>query len=301
MTVNNQPPKLIEVFTEEPSQQQITPLPEEHAEPPEPRPSVAVQPGKEETWISAWRDVGVSFGVWIASVVLLLIVPVIYSLPYLVYRIAKYGPPTPEGLTTDKQLIFYSVIGILPTHMLTFVIVWLLITYGGRRPFWKNIDFDWPRNASPMVVTLVSVLVATLLFLLAIGVTSLYGERKTDLDILIESSIYTRIATAFVAVATAPLVEEIVYRGLLYRTLEKAAGMGVAIALVSLLFAGVHVFQYRNNIAVIIVITLLSITLTVSRAVTGKLLPSFIIHLVFNGIQSVLIVLGGFINKDIFK
>ena len=81
-----------------------------------------------------------------------------------------------------------------------------------------------------MIVTLVSVLVATLLFLLAIGVTSLYGERKTDLDILIESSIYTRIATAFVAVVTAPLVEELVYRGLLYRTLEKAAGMGVAIA-----------------------------------------------------------------------
>lgn len=300
MTANNQAPKLIEVFTEE-SSQQLTPLPEEHAEPPEPRPSVAVQPTNDETWVSAWSDVAASIGVWVASVVLLLIVPLIYSIPYIVYRIAKYGPPTPEVLATDKQLIFYSVIGIIPTHMLTFVIVWLLITYGGRRPFWKNIEFEWPSNASPVVVTFVSVLVATLLFLLALGVTALYGEHKTDLDLLIESSIYTRVATAFVAVATAPLVEEIVYRGLLYRTLEKAAGMGVAIALVSLLFAGVHVFQYRNNLAVIIIITLLSITLTVSRAVTGKLLPAFIIHLVFNGIQSVLIVLGGFIDKDIFK
>ena len=300
MTAINQAPKLIEVFTEEPSQQ-LTPLTEEYAEPPEPRPSVAVQPTKGDTWVSAWTDVGASFGVWIASVVLLLIVPLIYSLPYLVYRIAKYGPPTPEALATDKQLIFYSVIGIIPTHMLTFVIVWLLITYGGRRPFWKNIDFDWPTNSNPMLVTLVSALVATLLFLLALGITSLYGERKTDLDLLIESSIYTRVATAFVAVATAPLVEEVIYRGLLYKTLEKAAGMGVAIALVSLLFAGVHVFQYRNNLAVILVITLLSITLTVSRAVTGKLLPAFIIHLVFNGIQSVFIVLGGFIDKDIFK
>jgi membrane protease YdiL (CAAX protease family) len=70
---------------------------------------------------------------------------------------------------------------------------------------------------------------------------------------------------------------------------------------VSLLFAGVHVFQYRNNLAVISVITLLSITLTVSRAVTGKLLPAFIIHLVFNGIQSALIVASGFLDKDIFK
>ncbi len=242
-----------------------------------------------------------SVGVWIASIVALLIVPVVYAIPYLVFRIAKFGPPTPEALSTDKGLIFFSVAGVLPTHMLTVVFVWLVVTYGGRRPFWKNIEFDWPKNYSPMIVTLVSALVATLLFLLAIGITSFYGERKTDLDLLIESSIYTRLATAFVAVFTAPLAEELIYRGLLYRALERAAGMGVAIALVSLFFAGVHVFQYRNNIAVIIAITLLSITLTVTRAITGKVLPGFIMHLVFNGIQSVLIVLSGFMGKDIFK
>jgi membrane protease YdiL (CAAX protease family) len=305
LTEDNQPPKLIAVFTEEPSQQ-VTSLPEEErAEAPVLRSSegsgAAVPATTETPWLSAWSDVGISIGVWVASVVLLLIVPLIYTLPYLIWRIAKFGPPKPEALASDKLLIFYSVIGILPTHLLTFVIVWLLITYGGRRPFWKNIDFGWPSGSSPMVVTLVSALVATLLFLLALGITSLYGERKTDLDLLIESSIYTRVATAFVAVATAPLVEEVIYRGLLYKTLERAAGMGVAIAIVSLLFAGVHVFQYRNNLAVILVITVLSFTLTVARAVTGKLLPSFIIHLVFNGIQSVFIVLGGFIDKDIFK
>ena len=242
-----------------------------------------------------------SVGVWLASIVALLIVPVVYAIPYLVFRIAKFGPPTPEALSTDKGLIFFSVAGVLPTHMLTVVFVWLVVTYGGRRPFWKNIEFDWPKNYSPMIVTLVSALAATLLFLLAIGITSFYGERKTDLDLLIESSIYTRLATAFVAVFTAPLAEELIYRGLLYRALERAAGMGVAIALVSLFFAGVHVFQYRNNIAVIIAITLLSITLTVTRAITGKVLPSFIMHLVFNGIQSVFIVLSGFMDKDIFK
>ena len=240
-------------------------------------------------------------GVWVASVVALLIVPTVFAVPYLVFRIAKFGPPTPEALSTDKALIFYSVAGILPTHMLTVVFVWLVVTYGGRRPFWKNIDFEWPKNSRPLIVTLLSVLVATILYLLAIGITQLYGERKTDLDLLIESSIYTRVATAFVAVFTAPLAEELIYRGLLYRALEKAAGMGVAIAVVSLLFAGVHVFQYRNNIAVIIVITLLSIMLTVTRAISGKVLPSFIMHLVFNGIQSALIVVSGFLDKDIFK
>ncbi|HEV8169403.1 MAG TPA: CPBP family intramembrane glutamic endopeptidase, partial [Pyrinomonadaceae bacterium] len=110
-----------------------------------------------------------------------------------------------------------------------------------------------------------------------------------------------RVATAFLAFATAPLVEEIIYRGVIYPAIEKVTGMGFAIVVVSMLFAGVHVWQYRTNIVVIIVITLLSIILTVARAVTGKLLPSFIIHLVFNGVQSVLIVLSGFLDKDLVK
>ena len=288
------------MFTEEPSQQ-ITPLTEGHAEPPEPRLSEPLQPRPPVELGSAWRDVWISFGVWLASIAALLFVPLIFAIPYLVYRIAKLGPPTPEALSTDRALIFYSVIAILPTHLLTIVFVWLVVTYGGRRPFWKNIDFGWPKDSSPLVVTLLSVLVAVLLYLSAVGLIALYGERKTDLDLLIESSIYTRLATAFFAVFTAPLAEELIYRGLLYKALEKAAGVSVAIVLVSLLFAGVHVFQYRNNIAVILVITALSITLTVARAISGKLLPCFIIHLVFNGIQSFIIVLSGFMAKDIFK
>jgi uncharacterized protein len=288
------------VFTEE-SSQQLTPLPEEHAEPPAPVLAAEVQPASKPMWFEAWFDVAKALGVWFTSVLLIIIIPTLYALPYLVYRIVELGPPSPQALQSDKMLLFLSVVGILPTHLLTLVLVWMVVTEGGRRPFWKSIGFDWPQSTGPVMATLLSVLLAILLFGLAWAVTMLYGQRKTDLDIIIESSIYTRIATAFVAVASAPLIEELVYRGILYRALEKAAGVGMAITIVSLLFSGVHVFQYRNNIAVIVVITLLSITLTVARAVSGKVLPSFIIHLVFNGIQSVLIVLGGFIDKDFLK
>lgn len=290
------------MFTEEPSQQQTTWLPEEEqAEPPAIPAAAPVQPTPKPEWWAAWIDVGIAVAAWIVSVIFLLFVPVIYALPYMIYRVIKTGAPSPEALASDKMLIFFSVAGILPTHLLTFVVVWAIVSYAGRRPFWKNIEFDWPPNSSHAMTTVVSVALALVLFSLAFLITSFYGERKTDLDLMIESSIYTRIATAFVAVVTAPLVEELIYRGLLYKALEKAAGVAVSIAVVSLLFAGVHVFQYRNNLAVIAVITLLSITLTVARAVSGKVLPAFIIHLVFNGIQSVLIVLSGFIDKDILK
>jgi membrane protease YdiL (CAAX protease family) len=286
------------VFTEEPSQQ-ITSLPEEHAELPVPVLAQEVQPATPQSlaWWLPWINVGKAVGLWVISVVLLLFVPVIVALPYLIYKIVAGGAPSAEALATDKTLIFLSVIGILPTHLLTFVATWMFIRMGGRRDFWRAVEFEWPANIRPVIGGLLSLLVAVALLLLAWLVTNFWGGNKTQLDLLIESSMPARFATAFIAVATAPLIEELIYRGVLYPAIEKAAGVGVAVAAVSLLFAGVHVFQYINNIAVITVITLLSFTLTIARAATGKLLPSFVIHLVFNGIQSIILVLAPFINK----
>jgi hypothetical protein len=293
------------VFTEE-SSPQLTPLPEQHHEPPAPAPAGLPEPTPESPttirWL-AWLDVIKAFGLWVMSVLVLGVVPLLVLAPYLIYKIAHVGQAAiqPDAIKSDKMLIFYSVIGIVPAHLVTLYLAYLVVTEGGRRPFWKTIRWEWPRETTPTTVILLSILIAVMLYGLAWGVTNLYGGEKTDLDLLIESSMYTRVATAFIAFATAPLVEEVIYRGVIYPAVEKVLGMGFAITVVSLLFAGVHVFQYRSNISVIVVITVLSITLTVARAVTGRLLPSFIIHLIFNGVQSVLIVLGPFIDKDLVK
>jgi len=218
------------------------------------------------------------------------------GLPIIVYRSVEAGNFYPE-VVTETLVLFVSVAAIVPAHLLTLFVTKNILSEGAEHSFWKAIRFEWPANVHPVIVTLISILLAVVLLALAWVVTTMYGGGKTDLDLLIEKSMYTRVATAFVALATAPLVEEVVYRGVLYPAVEKATGMGIAIVVVSLLFAGVHVLQYKNNISVIVMITMLSIVLTVARAVTGSMLPSFIIHLVFNGIQSVVIVVGGFIEK----
>ncbi len=291
------------MFTEKPSEQLTPPLSEEkQANPPVAGFSEEFQPvpAPENGWLP-WVEVAKAFSIWIASVGLLLVVPVIVSLPYLIYKIATGGSLSPEYLQADTSLIFFSVIGIIPAHVLTLIATWMIVSEGGRRPFWKTVGFEWPQMMSPRMVVMSSLLLSLVLLALAWLVTSLYGGGETQLDMLIKSSIPTRFATAFVAVATAPLIEEVIYRGVLYPALEKAAGVTIAVVVVSLLFAGVHVFQYINNVSVIIMITLLSFTLTLARAVTGKLLPAFIIHLVFNGVQSLLIVLGAFVNNDALK
>ncbi|HEU4511442.1 MAG TPA: CPBP family intramembrane glutamic endopeptidase [Pyrinomonadaceae bacterium] len=286
------------MFTEETSQQ-ITPLSEQHAEPPVPTPEVKELSAREIRWLP-WLEVVKALAIWTTSIGLLLFVPVIFAIPYIIYASVQAGKFYPEILTSTGVL-FVSVAAIVPAHLLTLFVTRSILGEGKPYSFWKAIKFEWPEFAPPVIVTLISVLLAAVLLGFAYVVTTLYGGQKTDLDLLIESSMYTRVATAFVALATAPLVEEVIYRGVLYPAVEKAAGMGIAIAVVSLLFAGVHVLQYKNNISVIIMITMLSIVLTVARAVTGSMLPSFIIHLVFNGIQSVVIVASGLVDKDLLK
>jgi membrane protease YdiL (CAAX protease family) len=86
-------------------------------------------------------------------------------------------------------------------------------------------------------------------------------------------------------------VEEIVYRGVLYGAFERVGRRGFGIAIVTLLFAVVHVPQYWGSPASIAAILLISLVLTVLRASTRQLLPSVATHLVFNGVQALILIL----------
>jgi len=266
--------------------------PEIHSEQNYPPPPIF--PTKEDT---AWWDMGKAFLAWVGSIALLLLVPLIILLPYFVYLFVHSGAPTPEALGQDKTFILLSIVGVIPAHALTLLLAWALVTGWGRKPFWPTLRFSWPPGVAPLQGIAICIFLAMVLLGIGVLITSFLGGGKTDLDRLIESSFQARLATAFLAVATAPLVEEIIYRGMLYPALQRVIGMGGAIAIVSVMFAGVHVLQYKNNLGVIAVISILSIALTVVRALSDRLLPSVLIHLVFNGLQSLYLILQPFVEK----
>ena len=131
------------------------------------------------------------------------------------------------------------------------------------------------------------------LFLASLGITALVGgDKPTQLEMILNSSPAAKYTIAFLATFTAPFAEEFVYRGILYSSLERLMGKIVAALAVLALFTVVHVPQYLPNYGVIAAVGLLSIGLTVVRVIGDRLLPCVVIHLVFNGIQSVLIVIG---------
>jgi len=245
-----------------------------------------------------WRGVLSAFLVWAGSVACLVFVPLVLLVPYLIYRIVNGSTQAVlTHLESDKAFLFLSVLGVIPAHVLTFLICYLLVTGRRKYPLGKTLGLSWPSSWSPLKGGLTCVLIAGALFGGGALITYYFPGEKTQLDMLIESSAGARIVTALLAVVTAPVVEEMVYRGILYPAMANVFGSAFAIAIVSFLFAGVHYLQYQNNLAVVGVITLVSITLTAVRAYTRRLLPCLVVHLVFNGIQAVIILLYPFLPK----
>ena len=282
----------LSVITNDPS-----PLPNEPVITPETQPEISVTQTTATERPDRWRELIKAFAAWIGSIAFLLFVPLIFIVPYFIYLALSKRMPAGEAIVQDKTFLLLSIIAVIPAHLLTLLLAWLLVTNWRRRSFAQTLGLSWPAGVAPWKAVSLSFLVAILLLGVGVLITNLLGGGKTDLDRLIESSYQARIATAIVAILTAPFVEEVIYRGMLYAALEKVAGMAWSIAIVSILFAGVHVLQYKNNIGVILAITILSVTLTAIRAFSGKLLPSIVIHLIFNGLQSVYLILEPYIRK----
>jgi membrane protease YdiL (CAAX protease family) len=260
------------------------------------------------------------------------IVQIVFLIPYvLTFRTSD--PETLKKLLTGDRAILLSIIAIIPAHLLTLALAWAVVTGFRKRPFWRSLGWTWsPRFGA---LELFVCLGATLLLLGAGQLLSVvFGDPETELERMILSSPAARYFIAALATFTAPLVEEVVFRGVLYAGLRRwftkflaivrhvrynftevkqawrteslyggnefeeagKASTVLGAVVVIIIFAAIHVPQYWPNVAAISTILLLSSVLTVVRARTGRLLPCFVIHLFFNGITSVIIVLSPFLQ-----
>ncbi len=237
-------------------------------------------------------DVLAALGLWLVSILLVFIVPTLLALPYIVYRYAGTEKAA-QVLVTDPTVLLLSVLGVIPAHILTFGAAWAIVTNYGKRPFWRALGWSF----SPKFGFVFSAGLAIGLYIVGSILAKLIGGDATDIDILANSSLAVRLLLAVLATTSGPLVEEIVYRGVLYPSLQKRIGMIWAVVLVSFLFVLVHVYQYRNSLGAIAVIALLSVSLTLVRARTGRLLPCFIMHMFFNGVVSLIIIFYPYIEQ----
>ena len=247
---------------------------------------------------------GGAFVLLLLSIGLIVFVPLFIVFPYALSQGFTMGSAEQtqafvQFVTTDKTSIILQIVALFPIHLLTLFMVWALVTRFGRRPFFEAIGWSWG-NLPTGRGWAVSIGLGIGLFLIGSFIAKVLGaDKPTPLEQIINSSLAARYLISFFAVATAPFVEEFIYRGVLYAPLQRLVGIRGAVVIVLALFTIIHVPQYWPNAGVITAVFLLSVALTVVRAVSGRLLPCIIIHFVFNGIQAVLLVLEPYLQRFI--
>ena len=181
-----------------------------------------------------------AFGVWVASVALVIICPLIFVVPYLASAgILNQREQFEAAVKTDPMAVFLQIIGIIPAHLLTLALAWFVVTRGRRFSFKEMLGWEW--NGFRVYH---AVLISVGFYALAILAVLIFGDVENEFDIMLKSSRYIVYVVAFFAVVTAPIVEEVVYRGLMYSAFQRTLGKVAAVLLVTFLFALVHGAQY---------------------------------------------------------
>lgn len=244
----------------------------------------------------------IALGVWILSILFIFIFPVIFVTPYAVAQNINLADRTAlaEFITTDKTAILLQLLSIFPAHILTLVLGWAVVTNLKKYSFRQTLGWDWGRFKLWHAFAITAAF-----FALGIAFTQIFPQQENEMDKLLKSSQAAVYLVALFATFTAPLVEEVVYRGILYSALQRRFGIVLAVIFVTLLFAAIHIPQYSSgsspDYGTITLLLMLSLILTLIRVKTDNLLPCIILHTVFNGIQSVFLVIQQFVDLPVEK
>jgi membrane protease YdiL (CAAX protease family) len=230
----------------------------------------------------------IAFGVWVLSVLAIIVFPIFFIVPYVLMN----KEISLETFATDSTAIFLNLVAIVPAHLFTLAVAWFVATKNNKFSIKDTLGlssggFRWWYY--PVILIC--------FFAAAAGVSHFIPEGDNDLLRILRSSRMAVFAIVILATFTAPLVEEVVYRGILYSAFQRRVGVAWAVVIVTLMFAAVHVPQYWGSPGTILLICLLSLVLTLIRVKTDNLLPCIIMHTIFNGIQSLLLIAEPYLPK----
>jgi membrane protease YdiL (CAAX protease family) len=245
-----------------------------------------------------WNSL-VAIGVWLISIALVVFVPLIFTAPYILKEGLDFSDKSRlrEFMLTDPTAVILQLAPLVLAHAFTLLLAWFVVTKFNTFSFRQTLG--WSMNGFRIWH---AALITIAFYAIAVILTTAFGDVENEFDLMLKSSRYAVYLIVFFATFTAPLVEEVVYRGLLYSSFQRKFGMVLAVILVTLLFTAVHVPQYslgtNPDYAAVVALLLLSLTLTLIRARTGSLLPCIVLHTIFNGTQSLLLIIEPYLKSE---
>jgi len=163
-------------------------------------------------------------------------------------------------------------------YLFIFLYLYLLVAINYRQPFWRALA--WRRaTLRQMLACLAGGVVLAGIVLSA--PTLLPEAPQFPLERLFSSPAAGYAVGGF-AILVAPLMEELIFRGLLFGIFEHRVGLRFAVLVTAVLFAGLHVPEYWGAWNHALMILVVGLTFSLARGITGSLAPSVILHIAYN-------------------
>jgi len=167
-------------------------------------------------------------------------------------------------------------------------IIWALLRHEGlalKHAFGIQTRFAWRDTRWALVAYLAAIPVVTFCaFLSGLLLQAMnYPVEPQDVVSFMaqpDESPWLRAYLAFLAVAIAPVVEEMLFRGMALPVLIRTVGLRGAVLLVSALFALMH-----GHLPSVVPLFLISVAFSLAYVVTGSLTVSIVMHAVFNAVN----------------
>jgi membrane protease YdiL (CAAX protease family) len=163
-------------------------------------------------------------------------------------------------------------------YLLTFIFTRMLITLRAQDDFWSAVKWDFPEGASAGVFAFAGSVLA-----LAVQAASSFLPIPKSLPI---EQYFHDAPSAYMmlvfGVLVAPLLEELLFRGLLFPVFSRALGMAGGVVATAALFALIHQGQLSHAWAPLLLLFFVGLVLTIIRARTRSLAASWITHFAYN-------------------
>lgn len=189
-----------------------------------------------------------------------------------------------------------------------YVIVLAMVAYGPPLVFWRYASNRWgsgsARHDIGLTIRWVDAGWGPVTWLACIGAQIVIGvlvlalripfQNNTDQIRAARDDPGYVIPILIVAVLAAPIVEEIVFRGLILRSLLSRFAPAVAIALQALLFGAAHFDPARGvrNLGLVLVLSAVGGVLGGAAYLFRRLAPSMLAHAILNGVAMAIVLSG---------
>ena len=187
--------------------------------------------------------------------------------------------------------LLIGVFGPLPLGFLP-VLAMFAIYWISRKENYPNLlgtfQMGWVRVMSDAFIRLLRAWPALLaISFISSQVLSGYPKQESVQKLAEMQSLTEVFNIACYALVVAPVLEEFLFRGILFRAMKRSFGVVPAVVISSILFGLVH-----QNVLSFIPLTFLGIILSLSYERTGDLRTCIFIHAFFNGFMVFSILVG---------